>query len=66
MVQRDELRAADPTVAPGGRKFKSRYVIKGVILEWLGGRITSPPIEIRARAGKKIPDFLLELIDLFT
>ena len=59
MVQRDELRAADPTVASGGRKFESRYVIKGVILKRLGGRITSPPIEIRARAGKKIPSFLL-------
>ena len=55
MVKRDELRAADPTVASGGRKFESRYVIKGVILKRLGGRITTHPIEIRARAGKKIP-----------
>ena len=56
MVLRDGLRAADPgshLAVVSSRK--SRYVIKGVILERLGGRITSPPIEIRTRAGKKIP-----------
>jgi len=73
VVQLDERRAADPTVVLGGRKFESWYVIKGVILKRLGGRITSPPIEIRTRAGKKIPSgaffsvlffwFYLPLID---